>query len=230
MESWLFFQDESHAPDWNMACDEWLLTQISNLKKPLLRVYGWTCPSITLGYFQKFSEICHTGHIAVRRPTGGALVVHGHDLTFTVVLPQNHAWCQLAILDRYHRIHERVAQIFIARGQHAELASREPSHLPSKNRGSHGMQCFVGHSKYDVIVHGHKVAGGAQRFCKDGLLHQGSIQGPGITQKVSVEELKKAWEFWDIEWINWNLSAKDLIEIQSWVDCKYSTTDWKQEG
>jgi hypothetical protein len=39
-------------------------------------------------------------------------------------------------------------------------------------------QCFVGHEKFDLLWHGKKIAGAAQRRSKLGLLIQGSVQPP----------------------------------------------------
>jgi lipoate-protein ligase A len=42
-------------------------------------------------------------------------------------------------------------------------------------------QCFSGYEKYDVLWHGKKIAGAAQRRNKLGLLIQGSVQPPPIS-------------------------------------------------
>jgi lipoate-protein ligase A len=41
-------------------------------------------------------------------------------------------------------------------------------------------QCFVGAEKNDVLWHGRKIAGAAQRRTRSGLLIQGSVQPPPI--------------------------------------------------
>jgi hypothetical protein len=41
-------------------------------------------------------------------------------------------------------------------------------------------QCFIGAEKDDVLWHGRKIAGAAQRRTRDGLLIQGSVQPPPI--------------------------------------------------
>jgi lipoate-protein ligase A len=43
-----------------------------------------------------------------------------------------------------------------------------------------GAECFAGPVRYDVMSGSRKIAGGAQRRTKRGLLHQGSIQGTGL--------------------------------------------------
>src|SRR4051812_29265490 len=101
MEPWFFIEHDKLLPSWNMACDEWLLNKISSLNVPLLRTYGWDRPSITIGYFQEYPQELEAKYTIVRRPTGGALVYHDSDLTFTVVLPPTHPWKSLKTDDRY---------------------------------------------------------------------------------------------------------------------------------
>jgi len=57
----------------NMALDEALLEAMPRLGQPVLRFYGWTEPTATFGYFQKFAEIERTTALRplIRRPTGG---------------------------------------------------------------------------------------------------------------------------------------------------------------
>jgi len=51
-------------------------------------------------------------------------------------------------------------------------------------------QCFIGYEKFDVLWHGKKIAGAAQRRTRDGLLIQGSVQPPPI--KISRADWEQA--------------------------------------
>ena len=84
----------------NMAFDEALLEGMPRLGKPVLRFYGWVEPAASFGYFQKFAEVERLTHLRplVRRPTGGAIVTHDRDWTYSLVVPTNHEWYELNAL------------------------------------------------------------------------------------------------------------------------------------
>src|SRR2546428_9145552 len=131
-----------------MAADEVLLRTAAQRGRPLLRVYAWTKPAISIGYFQQFPQ---TDREVVRRPTGGGLVYHGEDTTFTIVAPPGHWLCRLGTAEAYGKIHEAVARVAGA----TMLATAE---IP---RGHY--ECFQQPVAGDVMLDGRKLAGGAQR-------------------------------------------------------------------
>jgi lipoyl(octanoyl) transferase len=228
MEEWLLLQHGPTNPFWNMACDEWLLKNVHLFSKPILRIYGWDRLSVTIGYFQSFPSQLASNRAVVRRPTGGALVNHDADLTFTVVLPKDHPWRGLGPNERYYKVHERVYRVFENRGCSTQLALEEKflkgsEPIPS-GRGRAIAQCFAKSSRYDVIVDEMKVAGGAQRVTKDGLLHQGSIQGN--FEKVTAPELRRAWESFGVRFEELKLNEKQEAQISELSRSKYSTLEW----
>ena len=95
-ESWLFWNDTPHSPAWNMAADEALLQNAPATGTPLLRCYAWDRPAVSIGYVQRL-DAAPEGFAAVRRPTGGGIVYHDYDFTFSVAFPMGH-W--LTGLDR----------------------------------------------------------------------------------------------------------------------------------
>lgn len=150
--------------------DEALLESVSRLGMPVLRFYAWTQPAATFGYFQHFAEIEHTTMLRplIRRPTGGGLVPHDADWTYSLAFPPGHEWHSLRAEDSYRRVHEWIQTAFAGLGVETELA-------PCCKKSAPG-QCFVGHEKHDLLWHGRKIAGAAQRRNKLGLLIQGSVQ------------------------------------------------------
>jgi len=94
MNSWLLLNSGKCGAAFNMALDEALLENVSRLGKPVLRFYGWTGPAATFGYFQKISEAERATHLRplIRRPTGGGIVPHDADWTYSAVFPPGHEW------------------------------------------------------------------------------------------------------------------------------------------
>ncbi|HZL13141.1 MAG TPA: lipoate--protein ligase family protein, partial [Verrucomicrobiae bacterium] len=172
--NWLFLNSGKGEAAFNMALDEALLEKISEIGKPVLRFYGWTQPAATFGYFQKFSEVERVTHLRplIRRPTGGGIVPHDADWTYSFAAPPNHEWHSLAAIESYRRIHEWIRDAFAKLKVETELAREKKSAI--------GSACFVGHEKSDLLWRGKKIAGAAQRRNKFGLLIQGSVQPPPI--------------------------------------------------
>lgn len=172
--NWLLLNSGKCDAAFNMAQDEALLESVSQIGKPVLRFYGWTEPAATFGYFQKFSEVEHATLLRplIRRPTGGGIVPHDADWTYSFVVPPNHEWHSLKAEKSYRRIHEWI------QGAFTEL--KIVTQLAPDRKKSAG-ECFVGHEKSDLLWHGKKIAGAAQRRNKLGLLIQGSIQAPPVS-------------------------------------------------
>ena len=70
----------------NMAIDEALL---ETAVIPTIRFYRWRSPALSFGYFGKFSDVAiyAAERDLVRRWTGGGIVFHGDDLTYSIVIP-----------------------------------------------------------------------------------------------------------------------------------------------
>ncbi|HKP04825.1 MAG TPA: hypothetical protein VJU77_15845 [Chthoniobacterales bacterium] len=151
----------------NMAMDEALLTDSTT---PVLRFYRWRRPSISFGYFGRYAEVAPESERRdiVRRWTGGGIVPHGSDLTYSVVVPRDHSFFQRSSLEVYAAVHDAICRALQANGVDALLAG---SAAPKISEA-----CFANAVRADVISGGHKIAGAAHRRSRTGLLHQGSIQ------------------------------------------------------
>ena len=173
-ETWLLLSRRDNAADYNMALDEALLLSAPKLGRPVLRFYGWLEPAATFGYSQNYAEIEKLTLLRplVRRPTGGGLVPHDADWTYSLVFPPNHFWYQNKAVESYRRVHEWIRDAFAKINVVTTLAATSQKEIPG--------QCFVGAEKDDVLWHGRKIAGAAQRRTRDGLLIQGSVQPPPI--------------------------------------------------
>ncbi len=173
--NWRLINSGKGDAAFNMALDEALLENASRLSKPVLRFYGWTEPAATFGYFQKFSEVAATTKLRplIRRPTGGGIVPHDADWTYSATFPPGHEWHSLKAEESYRRIHDWLRLAFAELTIETELAPGCKKKLPG--------QCFAGHEKFDLLWHGKKIAGAAQRRNKLGLLIQGSVQPPAVS-------------------------------------------------
>ncbi len=159
----------------NMALDEVLLHAASRLGRPVLRFYGWSGPAASFGYFQKYADVERLTLLRplVRRPTGGGLVPHDADWTYSLVFPPGHSWYSLRARESYRRVHEWVRAAFGVLGLATELAPACSKTFPG--------QCFQGYEAHDVLWRGQKIAGAAQRRTRGGLLIQGSVQPQGLS-------------------------------------------------
>ena len=169
-----------------MALDETLLENVASLDRPVLRFYGWAEPAATFGHLQKYAAAAAATGLRplIRRPTGGGVVPHEADWTYSLAVPPNHEWYSLAAVESYCRMHTWIQGAFASLEVATDLASeaRQPA-IPNGNPPIPGA-CFVGHEKFDLLWHGRKIAGAAQRRNQCGLLIQGSVQPPrSMTRK-----------------------------------------------
>lgn len=150
----------------NMAVDEALL---ETARTPTLRFYRWQRPALSFGYFGLFAEVvAQAAHRdVVRRWTGGGIVLHGVDLTYSIILPRAHEQEQPSSREAYVAIHRAIQR---------ELSGSAEVSLASNNAPKISEACFANPVVADVMVDGRKIAGAAHRRTRAGLLHQGSIQ------------------------------------------------------
>jgi len=197
MTHWLLLNSGPQAAAPNMAADEALLESMPRWQTPVLRFYGWTEPATTFGYFQRYTEVAGRTPLRplIRRPTGGGMVPHDADWTYSLAFPAGHCWHQLAAVESYERAHEWVRAAFGRLGVVTELAACCRQAAPGA--------CFEGYEKSDVLWQGRKIAGAAQRRNKLGLLIQGSVQPPPVRlARADWEQAMRAVaaEAWGVDW------------------------------
>jgi lipoate-protein ligase A len=171
-----------HSAAMNMAIDEALLEYAT---EPLIRFYRWQSLALSFGYFGRFADVAHyqRERDLVRRWTGGGIVFHGDDLTYSIVIPAVDAAFAESSMSIYETIHRGLVDALIETGQPAVVAGvggPGPSSVTIATRtgiSDAGYSCFENPMRADVIIDGRKVAGAAQRRTGRGLLQQGSIQG-----------------------------------------------------
>lgn len=151
----------------NMAIDEALL-EIATVAT--LRLYRWDHAALSFGYFGSYADVSDQrgDREIVRRWTGGGIVPHGDDLTYSVIIPANHPLFARSSVAIYSGLHEAIRAGLKVSGIDATLANSVSPRV-SEN-------CFANAVRADVISAGRKIAGAAHRRSRTGLLHQGSIQ------------------------------------------------------
>lgn len=164
--------DERAAPGTparNMAMDEALLQSSSC---PVLRVYRWREPAVTMGYFLRLSdaEAISKGRPVMRRWTGGGIVEHGDDFTWSLIVPAACPVHRMRPVESYVAIHAALAEA-MARSGIAVVQVTPDSPV------SAGGLCMTAPAPGDLLVNGKKVAGAGQRRSRHGLLHQGTVCG-----------------------------------------------------
>lgn len=164
------------SPAQNMAIDEALLRLVT---VPILRLYRWDCPAISIGYFDSFRDV-PAGRPFVRRFTGGGLVDHARDVTYSIIVPRDHPLSQAGPQESYCQVHRAIADALATCGWTAELADQ------SAQTASNA--CFQKPVKFDVVQDGTKLAGAAQRRTREGCLHQGSILLPAVPNRDALEQ------------------------------------------
>jgi lipoate-protein ligase A len=203
-----------------MAIDELLLTTGPH-PDPILRIYGWSRPALSIGCLQRLAGAA-AGWEVVRRPTGGGHVEHGQDLTYTLVLPPTHPLASGDRFASYAQVHEAVAAALTALEFEAELAAEE-QHDPAVPRED--MHCFHSPARYDVLAaDGEKLAGAAQRRTRSGTLHQGSIQ---IQHPRAADALLDSFQTsFDCDFAPFSTPEDIVADAEALAGAKFANPEW----
>ncbi len=164
----------------NMAVDEALLACFDpESSPPLLRLYGWSPPALSMGRFQKPHEVLdlerctRAGVPVVRRITGGGVIYHAEELTYALVCAPHQIPPAATIKESF-----RVLTAFLLRfyGKLGLDARYAVDHCPAGTRfGVRTSFCFAGKESYDILAEGRKIGGNAQRRLRNAVFQHGSI-------------------------------------------------------
>ncbi|MCX6876044.1 MAG: hypothetical protein NTW21_19890 [Verrucomicrobia bacterium] len=199
-----------------MAVDEWLL---ETARTPVLRVYGWLGAWATLGYFGNLAtaQAAIPGVQWVRRWTGGGVVDHRTDWTYTVVAPVGEALAAWRGAESYRRIHLALAAALRAETITARMSAGDEQ--------TGAARCFENPVGHDLVgSDGRKLAGAGQRRTRQGLLHQGSVAaacaGAGSNQRATT---LASWLAGSWEPHNFQVPAQLVSRL---VEQRYANRDW----
>ncbi|WP_100373454.1 lipoate--protein ligase family protein [Bacillus sp. FJAT-45037] len=181
-ETWRFIDSGNCSAAYNMALDEALLDWHSKGKiPPTIRFYGWNPATLSIGYFQKVEKEVNMDAVKayglgfVRRPTGGRGVLHDDELTYSVIVSEEHPDMPHTVTEAYRVISEGILEGFKKVGLDAYFAVPRTEEEKSALKNPRSAVCFDAPSWYELVVEGRKVAGSAQTRQKGVILQHGSI-------------------------------------------------------
>lgn len=207
MNQWRFIDTKKGSPEWNMAVDEALLQCHGEEDLPILRVYGWE-NSLSFGRFSNLSEtldLRRTEEISlpyVRRMSGGGVLVHGGDLSYSLIVPRQ-TLMGSGVKENYRYWCRFLIALYEEMGLKARFASEKGEEVVNHD------VCLAGKEIYDLVIEEAKMGGNAQRHTRRLFLQHGSIPiridtalfeplftcESGLNSAASLERLGKFMEY-----------------------------------
>ena len=230
--------------DWNMAVDEMLLEWAEEEATACLRFYGWKAPTLSLGYFQTYTDrqehppslSCAT----VRRLTGGGAILHDAELTYSIVLPGTHPLATHRDV-LYQAVHGCLIEALSRLGVAARMCDAAKNVKPAPE----SFLCFQRRARGDVLVGETKVCGSAQRRRNGAVLQHGSLlwatsqaapELPGVLDIAHPKELSLdvAADLWlgslarrlGFAWQEDGLNKIEVCRVEALAESRYSWENW----
>lgn len=215
----------------HMALDETLAREA--LSAPVLRFYNWTPgPAVTFGYAQFYDCVRHqTGPEAgplVRRPTGGGMVFHGEDLTFSLIFESALSNPR----EIYALLHAAIENSLCALGAPgARLQGPVSARAYEPNGGGKASGCFANPVENDLLAGGQKILGGAIRRFGNTVLYQGSLQCPHARTDETYRRavLQGARDALDVTFEPRRAAAELLERARALARDQYETKAWNEK-
>ncbi|HET6370224.1 MAG TPA: lipoate--protein ligase family protein [Nitrospiria bacterium] len=174
-QEWRLLETPPLDPFMNMAVDEAISQGVRRRESPpTFRFYGWSSPSISIGYFQQLLATidqprCNELNVLpVRRLTGGGAVLHHREITYSVVAG-SHLNGFRSIHETYLTLSEGLVRGLRRLGIPAEISPGGPE------RHRRDSYCFDRPARHEIVVQGRKLIGSAQRRWREAFLQHGSI-------------------------------------------------------
>ncbi|MBN1522748.1 MAG: hypothetical protein JW928_09485 [Candidatus Aureabacteria bacterium] len=169
----------THEGPVNMALDEIFFSLANERKTIFFRFYGWQTPCVSFGYFQKPEKIFSCRIPSVRRLTGGGVVYHERDITFSLCGPMAPPFSNASgIYQFFSQVLKKAFSEFIPMGD-IELTRNQAFRKKLYD-------CFESPVSGDILLKQKKIYGGALRKKGGAFLFQGTIQEPSL-EKASRE-------------------------------------------
>jgi len=175
---WRIIIQKKNDPAYNMALDEAILMSVIEKKSPpTIRFYDWNPPTASCGYNQTaenevdFEILAKKGYEFIRRPTGGRLVLHKDEVTYSVIAPLD-GFLGGSVTHTYSQISKALAKGLHLMGIDVIL---EKGSLSSSHQREAGNPCFTSTSRYELAYKRKKIVGSAQVRKENCFLQHGSV-------------------------------------------------------
>ena len=210
----------------HMACDE---IMCETLPAPfILRFYRWLSNGVTFGFSQRFKDVFDTLDEMkrklpiTRRPTGGGVVIHEYDLTFSLIFPSE---SDFNPQKTYNILHSAIYSVYKDVGVEVSLLHRDASVY---NTNDPVMECFKKPVNMDLLAGEKKVLGGALRKFSDYMLYQASLQFEDARHNfLHRDVIKTAFErLFNITFEKFYVEGKLMRKITEKALTKYSSPEW----
>ena len=248
-----------------MAIDEALLRSFDpTTSLPVLRLYGWNPPTLSLGRFQRAAEVldlerCRADGVAVvRRVTGGGVIYHADELTYSLVCSPSQIPPASSIKDSFRVLTGFLLAFYRTLGLEPAYAADVVTE--GTRLGERTAFCFAGKESFDILAGGLKIGGNAQRRLKGVIFQHGSIPlynraatgltymrdrtskyaegtvsltdcGVGAERNSLLQGLSRAFgNYFDVELQNDDLSDREQAGMNELLTSKYLTEQWNMEG
>ena len=169
-----FINFSLHKGDENMQIDSAILAEsIKNMNNPVLRLYGWFWPTLTVGRNQNLSGIntdfCNNNKIEIiKRPTGGRAVLHHYELTYSFITSQMFLQNGKSVAASYREISEALVIAFKKLRINLDFAENKNAYLGKD-------YCMAISTGADLSYKSKKLIGSAQYRSNGYILQHGSI-------------------------------------------------------
>jgi len=261
-KKWRLLIEPTATPGaWNMAVDEHLFRALLNEPHTYVRFYQWARPTASLGYGQNPAKVvdldfCRANGVdVVRRMTGGKLVLHHRETTYSVVSSDVETFTG-TLGGSYKLITQGLVKGLEAMALSAVLADKASAFYA---KGT--MPCFSHPAQDEVELDGRKIIGSAQKRIGERFLQHGSIplhgdedllkavsflrSDPSRIRMTSLSEaLGRPVDFAEtVERLTEGLAAffqidfepivfgpKDRADIENLSRRKYATDEWTLKG
>lgn len=177
--NWRFIYNKPMDAYSNMAFDEALFQGYClGDSRPTLRVYLWSPPAFSLGYFQDAQkelnlEKCAKENINfVRRITGGGIIFHDQEITYSLICSREDLEILDSVAGSFKKICSFLVNFYKSLGLDAKFAVESSA---GRKLAEPRAFCFASKEKYDIVIGNKKIGGNAQKRRKNIIFQHGSI-------------------------------------------------------